>query len=87
MDDMKFFPCGCFSHAIGVWKDDDEEFTEPAANTLIYISWWERPYKRDDWIHRIKGAWKFLMGDPWKDDVVMDKENLKKFVDYLQTLL
>jgi len=70
----KFFPCDCGME--GLWVEHNTDFgTE--------IALFSRDPSDRCWPNRIKLAWACLKGTPYKDEVILDDQQLANLVEHL----
>ena len=73
----EFFFCSCFSHAIGVWYDREDEFWD------IEFSIWDRGYQGTNgkmpWKVRLYNIWKILTtGTDHTDQICLSRPTARR---------
>lgn len=78
MEIIKFVPCSCGAEVLQVVYDEEDN--------LYYLCIYEIKRPRTLW-HRLRLIWKILRtGEPYEDQIVLDKEGAKELRTSLQHL-
>jgi hypothetical protein len=74
----KFFKCECYTHALEVEYD--------AEDNQYYVAVWELG-RRDatlNWKERCRWMWHILKtGKPWADTVILSPEQMRQLADFV----
>jgi hypothetical protein len=74
-----FIMCDCYSHGLLFEKDINED--------EFYISMYERGFegRYTSWTDKLRCIWQFIKtGHPYTDMVVLNKDNAKELLSYLE---
>jgi hypothetical protein len=81
MEKDKFVICDCFCHALCCQFDK--------LDNELYLSMWHRSpgVSKWGWWQRLRWVWHVLItGEPYYDELVLNKESTKELIEYLQSL-
>lgn len=80
-DDILHLTCDCHTHELHFEKDFEDE--------MWYVSFWQRGYTTDNpWKYRFRCIWQILKtGRPYGDEVILNKSDLEKLQEYINTQL
>lgn len=77
-EENQLFFCACHGEGLLVsyWNDDDRVF---------YFSMWGYRYAgKSTWKQRLRHIWNIILnGEPWKDECVLNKEEVEKLSRFL----